>query len=88
MPQIRSQQAFLGGGNSSLLEYDSEGNLIIYPLEGETFKKTAERLGFKPGTPEYTEFVNANPQAGKRRKSKNVKNRMCKRTHELLFLYG
>ncbi len=58
-----------GGGNAVDLtqhEHDSEGNLITYPLEGETFKKTAERLGFKPGTPEYEEFAKANSQSAKR----------------------
>lgn len=48
------------------LEKDSNGNIITYPKEGETFKKTAERLGFKPGTPEYEEFKKANAEAGKR----------------------
>jgi len=55
-----------GGLDKSKYEFDKNGNLITYPKEGESFKKTAERLGFKPGTPEYEEFVKANPLAGKR----------------------
>ena len=53
-------------GIGSNLEHDENGNLITYPKEGETFKKTAERLGFKEGTPEYEEFVNANKASAQR----------------------
>ena len=50
----------------SQYEHDSDGNLITYPKEGLTFKEQAKLLGFEPGTPEYEEFVKANPGAEKR----------------------
>lgn len=55
------------GLDKTKYEFDENGNLITYAKEGESFKKTAERLGFTPGTPEYDEFVKANPQAAKRK---------------------
>ncbi len=48
-------------------EKDKNGNIITYPMEGETFRKTASRLGFKYGTDEYSEFVNANKKASNRK---------------------
>lgn len=48
-------------------EKDNEGNIITYPLEGETFKETALRLGFKYDSDEYKEFVNANKKASNRK---------------------
>ena len=55
--------------NSSTEEFpkDEQGNIITYPKHGETFQKTAERLGFKEGTPEYEEFAKANKDAQKRK---------------------
>ncbi len=50
----------------SQYEHDSDGNVITYPKEGLTFKQQAKLLGFEPGTPEYEEFVKANPDAEKR----------------------
>jgi len=38
----------------------------VYAQNGETFDKTAERLGFKKGTEEYENFKNANADAAKK----------------------
>lgn len=54
------------GLDKSKYEFDEDGNLLTYAKEGETFKQTAERLGFKPGTPEYEELVKSNPADAKR----------------------
>lgn len=48
-------------------EKDKDGNIITYPLEGESFRKTASRLGFKYGTDEYKTFLDANKKAGNRK---------------------
>jgi hypothetical protein len=41
----------------------SAKDLTAYPLKGENFNMTAKRLGFVVGTPEYEEFIKANPKA-------------------------
>lgn len=56
-----------GNKNNSQLNMDENGNIITYAKSGETFNKTAERLGFKEGTFEYQEFVNANKQASEQK---------------------
>ena len=53
-------------GEAVEVQYDSEGNLISHAKSGESFKKTAARLGFKSGTPEYEAFVKANQSAAKK----------------------
>ena len=64
--QEQAKKGKADNNNASNIQRNSNGDVITYPKEGETFKKTAERLGFKEGTPEYNEFLNANKNAGKR----------------------
>lgn len=45
----------------------SQDDIITYAKNGESFDKTAERLGFIKGTPEYEEFLDANKNAAKRK---------------------
>ena len=44
----------------------SENKGKVFAKNGETFNQTAKRLGFEEGTPEYEEFVKANPEAAQK----------------------
>ena len=54
------------GGEPVEIKYNADGNIVTYAKNGESFKQTAARLGFTPGTPEYEAFVNANSSASKK----------------------
>ena len=45
---------------------NAQGQMISYAKNGESFRATARRLGFEPGTPEYDAFVKANSNAAKK----------------------
>lgn len=51
--------------NTPEVKRNAKGEMISYAKNGESFKQTAERLGFKPGTPEYEAFAEANKTAAK-----------------------
>ena len=51
--------------NTPEIKRNAKGEMISYAKNGESFKQTAERLGFKPGTPEYEAFAEANKTAAK-----------------------
>ena len=61
------QNPLQGAPSEESPQTEEKKDLITYAKNGETFKQTAERLGFKTGTPEYEEFLNANAQASKRK---------------------
>ena len=61
------QNPLQGAPSEESPQTEEKKDLITYAKNGETFKQTAERLGFKTGTPEYEEFLNANAQANKRK---------------------
>lgn len=48
------------------IRYDEDGNILSNAKEGETFAKTAKRLGIEKGTPEYEKFKELNARAAKK----------------------
>ena len=57
------------GDKEVALKYDEAGHVIAYAKEGETFKKTAERLGIDVNSDDYKEFCRLNEEAFKRKGS-------------------
>ena len=47
------------------IKYDKDGNILSNAKEGETFARTAERLGIAKDSPEYEKFKELNSKAAK-----------------------
>lgn len=48
------------------IRYDEDGNILSNAKEGESFARTAKRLGIEKGTPEYEKFKELNKRAAKK----------------------